>query len=667
MTPETSPKTKEKDEIIDLTKKSHMTVTAPPKPKRDWSSLVPDYANVEMEPRATEKSIKTTESNSEFLDQQMAKLMARRGQDDTDGASMPRSKSGDNISQASTMKRNSEILDDDAKKMLRDCQEYLLGASFESRTKDRSVSTETSPRGSLHKMGGRSVHSSPGNSYNKYSGGQRSSGGGGGVELPPHSEHSSLQSQYSVSPHSETGPSSLETEVRGGPEYENVCNNSYNEARGKLSAAVRVRNRERRNSFRQAVDRVDSNGRPYEQIWFQGGDGEEAAYHGLTGRGNSGGPTETPIYVNMTSRSSEQKQMRKSDSGSTRSGSGHIRSGSYDNIPTPGPNTSQAIFTLDPNPTAYEIINFSPSRGDGRKQSSESQNSGLQSVGLVTEALREHERSSQPGPNHHQILSKQNSLGNLRAPPPPYQAPPGPPPAYSQLVSPPKHKSPSYHHPSPGQVGPDSDCLQSLINLLPAQVDPAPSQAPSQSTPKRSSAPGSARPSQPLGNNVEMNRSRPGTATQQTQSSKSRKLIVCLFICFFVVVLSSPNTCRAILTILSLPAGDIRARGSRSRDDTELSARNNRNMRRNHSLDPRSSRLSLGDFVTNSPGQIVPGFSGGLLSFMLKCWWYNKTNYRSSLQAREAREDGARRCCPWECRPGPEDGGYDGSRLRPRR
>ena len=541
ITADTSPKTREKEEIIDLTKKSHTTVMAPPKPKRDWSSLSPDYANVEMEPRPTEKIIKTKlvqpnscqdsiDSNSEFLDQQMAKLMARRGQDDTDGASIPRSRSGDNISQASTMKRNSEILDDDAKKMLRDCQEYLLGASFESKNKDRSVSTETSPRGSLHKMGGRSVHSSPGNSYNKYSGGQRSSGGG--LELPPHSEHGSLQSQYSVSPHSETGPSSLETDVRGGPEYENVCNNSYNEARGKLSAAVRVRNRERRNSFRQAVDKVDSNGRPYEQIWFQGGDNEEAVYHGLPGRGNSGGLTETPIYVNMTSRSSEQKQLRKSDSGSNRSGSGHIRSGSYDNIPAPGPNTSQAIFTLDPNPTAYEIINFSPSRGDGRKQSSESQNSGLQSVGLVAEALREHERSSQP-PVHHQILSKQNSLGNLRAPPPPYQAPPGPPPAYNQLVSPPKHKSPSYHHPSPGQVGPLSASLQSLIILPSVQAD---QQSPSQSTPKRSSAP------QPgLGNTVESNRSRPGTATQQTQSSKSHQLLVCL-----VVILSfPPNTCLA--------------------------------------------------------------------------------------------------------------------------
>ena len=572
ISPDTSPKTREKDEIIDLTKKSHhgkaephITVNAPPKPKRDWSSLSPDYANVEMEPRGPDKNVKTKliqhnscgdsiDSNTEFLDQQMAKLMARRGHDDTDGVSMPRSRSGDNISLSSTMKRNSEILDDDAKKMLRDCQEYLLGASFESKNKDKSVSTETSPRGSLHKMGGRSVQSSPGNSYNKYSGGQRTSGGGG-VELTPHSEHSSLQSQYSVSPHSETGPSSLEGEVRGGPEYENVCNNSnsYNEARGKLSAAVRVRTRERRNSFRQAVDRldrVDSNGRPYEQIWFQGAENDEAGYHGLPSRGNSGGLTETPIYVNMTSRSSDQKQLRKSDSGSTRSGSVHIRSGSYDNIPTPGPNTSQAIFTLDPNPTAYEIINFSPSRGDSRKISAESQTSGLQSVGLVAEALREHERSSQPGP--HPVLSKQNSLGNLRAPPPPYQAPPGPPgppPAYSQLVSPPKHKSPSYHHPSPGQVGPGSVslslCLKSLIIPFSVQVDPHPPsqlqpQPQSQSTPKRSSAPGPVRPSQVQpspGKSGETNRSRPGTASHQTQSSK-----FLFFVFLFLFVFSCPST-----------------------------------------------------------------------------------------------------------------------------
>ena len=66
--------------------------------------------------------------SSDFLDQQMAR---HRGNDDTDGGSasgvqMRRSKSGDNIS------RNSEILNDDTKKILRDSQKYLLGASFET-------------------------------------------------------------------------------------------------------------------------------------------------------------------------------------------------------------------------------------------------------------------------------------------------------------------------------------------------------------------------------------------------------------------------------------------------------------------------------------------------------------------------------------------------------
>merc|ERR1719369_1431498 len=81
------------------------------------------------------------DKNSEFLDQQMAKLHARKGYDETDSGSvaMKRSKSGDiprpdNLSLVRSVSgeirkaRNSEILDDDARKMLKDCQEYLLGA-----------------------------------------------------------------------------------------------------------------------------------------------------------------------------------------------------------------------------------------------------------------------------------------------------------------------------------------------------------------------------------------------------------------------------------------------------------------------------------------------------------------------------------------------------------
>ena len=169
------------------------------------------------------------------------------------------------------------------------------------------------------------------------------------------------------------------------------------------------------------------------------------------------GGSNTSLKVEPVNKS----QLRKSDSGSLRSQSGtNIRSGSYDNIPGPGLNTTQAIFTLEPNPTAYEIINFQqpgPVRGaDTRKMSPGVQGPGhaLQSVGLVAEACRDHERaSSQPK----RVLTKQNSGGNIRAPPPPYQAPPGPPgppyqsppvpPPYKHgghYVTPPKHISPTY-------------------------------------------------------------------------------------------------------------------------------------------------------------------------------------------------------------------------------
>lgn len=531
------------------------TTIAPPKPKRDWSSLNHDYANMkvskdqipppqkfdfqgltssadlidpnvldkenirsqlrdfvnvkmrreggnsahirqgsgEMAPQHHKQSSGDSyDKNSEFLDQQMAKLLARKGHDETDSGSvaMKRSKSGDiprpdNLSLVRSVSgeirnkpRNSEILDDDARKMLKDCQEYLLGAfdMTDQESKGMSNSTENSPLGTLSK-GGRSVHSSPGNSFNKYNYLKRSSSGNLNLSPPgtiqksvssptgtihksfcspanktdssPSSnklfteDYSSLQSDLSdnsskQSPLSENGPSSLEEQKVH--DYENVQNqsrNTYNlavEARGKLSAATNVRNRERRNSFRQAVDKVDQWGRPYEQIWFQNEeDLEEFKSSPRGGSGNGNIDTrllaDGPVYANaskMLEQSNskvDSRQLRKSDA-SSRSQSGHIRSGSYDNIPTPGPQNA-AIFTLDPNPNGYEMVNFNQKMGNDKKNSfdgsiSESQ-STLQSVGLVAEACRDYERA-QPK----QVLTKQNSGGNLRMPPP-YQAPPGPP------------------------------------------------------------------------------------------------------------------------------------------------------------------------------------------------------------------------------------------------
>ena len=64
----------------------------------------------------------------------------------------------------------------------------------------------------------------------------------------------------------------------------------------------------------------------------------------------------------------------------------------------------------------------------------------LQSVGLVAEACRDQERAaSQPK----RVLTKQNSGGNIRAPPP-YQGPPGPP-------EPPASGAPAASPEGPGQ------------------------------------------------------------------------------------------------------------------------------------------------------------------------------------------------------------------------
>jgi hypothetical protein len=87
-------------------------------------------------------------------------------------------------------------------------------------------------------------HSSDTNSFNN----EEEEGGGGG----------------------NSSPSSLENNKQQQHEYENVEQGHARlavEARSKLmSSAVTPRSRERRNSFRQAVDQF---GRPYEQIWFK--------------------------------------------------------------------------------------------------------------------------------------------------------------------------------------------------------------------------------------------------------------------------------------------------------------------------------------------------------------------------------------------------------------
>ena len=249
-----------------------------------------------------------------------------------------------------------------------------------------------------------------------------------------------------------------------------------------------MRNRERRNSFRQAVDTkvpVDQYGRPYEAIWFPGQEDED---QNQTSPRTSNGPSnidtrllaDGPVYANASplgesnpnsrkvsqvsqesrrqdhegrklsseSMALDPRQLRKSDASLRSSHSGHIRSGSYDNIPTPGPQAPPPQQFPDPS-GSYEAIAF--------------QQPGLQSVGLVAEACRDYQSRASaepripPEPQTRAPLSKQNSgssIGGHARMPPPYQSPPGPPPPYQPppLSAPSpqrlqgKHTSPQVRH-----------------------------------------------------------------------------------------------------------------------------------------------------------------------------------------------------------------------------
>jgi len=599
----------------------------PPKPKRDWSLVNHDYANVRkgsdysglapstefqgltsgadfIDPSMLDKeSIKTklrdymnikmmrdkgeshprqssadsADNKDAFLEQQMAKLQARnadaKDRDETDSSShsgMKRSKSSDlprpeNLSLGGSQSgdwkkdlglvRSSEILDEDAKKMLKDCQDYLLGA-FDMAERESGLlaseqkrglrkgatSAESSPLGTLSKSGGGglSVHSSPGNSYNKYNS-LASNKSFSITTSPPGTIQKSVSSPTGTiqknfcSPASKPADSpsnpnktlveALEAEARqfedGGTEklspssevvqaeedgeihdYENVdTHNIAVEARGKVSAAGQggLRSRERRNSYREAVDRSGPTGEDkdnqetakrkgprnaYEAIWF-GEDGElepdslevsskqsprQPQTAGIDTRQLADGPVyantgKEGMYAN-SSKVGQEGRMRpaKPEPGSRTQA--HIRSGSYDNIPTPG-----GLNSLDPSSgpsssdnSGYEVVSFGTASAPGSKKNSLDKSQpqcGLQSVGLVAEACRDYERHGVQKPT----LAKQNSGSNLRAPPP-YQAPP--PPGGT-----PPHGPPIA---TPHQVHPTS--TPHLANTLPAPMYQGYSQTP---------------------------------------------------------------------------------------------------------------------------------------------------------------------------------------------
>ena len=133
------------------------------------------------------------------------------------------------------------------------------------------------------------------------------------------------------------------------------------DAREKVSAAVKMRNRERRNSFRQAVDRVDRLGRPYEPIWFgdERDDSEESPRQdelasetrtrGIDTRLLSNGP----VYANAKFKPNVEKDLESSRHT-------NIRSGSYDNIRIPEPGYGNIPFSTPEDD--YSTVRFGADR-----------------------------------------------------------------------------------------------------------------------------------------------------------------------------------------------------------------------------------------------------------------------------------------------------------------
>ena len=127
------------------------------------------------------------------------------------------------------------------------------------------------------------------------------------------------------------------------------------DAREKVSAAaVKLRNRERRNSFRQAVDRVDRLGRPYERIWF-GDERDEAAGGEPSPRSDDidVGGVSSPIYANasrhlkagdgsigegFSSAKNQQQRLQRSGGGE---GRGSAAAAHEQRLPPPLPHESR--------------------------------------------------------------------------------------------------------------------------------------------------------------------------------------------------------------------------------------------------------------------------------------------------------------------------------------
>ncbi len=400
--------------------------------------------------------------------------------------------------------------------MLKDCQEYLM-ASFNITEKERehllfrrplkNRSAESSPMTTLQKSGSNQVfssHSSPSNSYNKYFGSGKVSSPPGTIQKSVKSPTGTIQKNYcsplaasgapelssgrvgtttsSTSPktsplsgdHRKSFPngSSIrkdESAREGHHDYANISmtkegvlggkESTVLEAQRKVSAASAggkgVGSRERRNSFREAVEKgkeekedrvkVDNMGKmAYESIWFENesrspNQGQRhhhrQSHHNQTAEPQASSSGRRPVVPHKDStpashlRHPQQRPEQREQRQQIRSR--HAISGNYENVSLMA--DSRGSQSVDS--SGYEPVHFRDrgpvSLGDPGSEAPHQ----LQSVGLVAEVVSRSQQqhhtqlmSLTDGGGARAALSRTDSGGSgaAKGNPPPYKEPPQP-------------------------------------------------------------------------------------------------------------------------------------------------------------------------------------------------------------------------------------------------
>ena len=431
--------------------------SVPDAPPRKHSN---DYANVRVKSRPSppEKS---------YIEQQLIKLHERI----TTSVAIP----SELKRTLPLIARSSDSLDEDAKKMLKDCQEYLRASLEMADSKERVLqhhrSAESSPMTTLQKTSSRghlfSSHSSPSNSYNKYGSGRTppsagkstiSPTGGAvqkGICVPPNRPQDAHVHVKQPSPPLHKGGEQRTSPPRAAANsshYENVAMTAQRKVTDSaLTAASKTKQRpptrERRNSFREAVenrgkensgeedDDADSGApkKSYESIWFGKEQLSSTDYH---------------TYENSPPRHQQQQQQQQPGP------SFRPQRTSASSLGRQAVLNSSSVPSYDrksPTPTSgesggYEPVNFRKLSMEGARgrqlYQNSANNSQLQSVGLVSEVINRQQLQQQQQ-HEHSRLSDMSPSSPVRSPPPLLAA------KTSPLRSPPSHTSPQQTMPQP--------------------------------------------------------------------------------------------------------------------------------------------------------------------------------------------------------------------------